>query len=64
LQAQRTLLNNNTPDWQPWLGSFVWALQPQKRRLAAKAEREKSTNKLTTPAVKILGYARLQRMPP
>jgi len=56
-QTQGTL-NTNTPDWQPWLLFFLRALQQQKRRLAAKVEREQSAITLTDLAVKILDYAR------
>lgn len=39
-QTQGTI-RTATPDWQPWLLFFLRALQQQKRRLAAKVEREK-----------------------
>lgn len=55
-QTQGTI-RSETPNWQPWLMFFMRALQQQKRRLAAKVEREK--NALATMselAVKILDY--------
>ena len=58
LRQTQSTLNNNTPDWQPWLLFFLRALQQQKRRLATKVEREKSAITLTDLAVKILDYAR------
>ena len=39
-QTQGTI-RTDQPDWQPWLLFFLRALQQQKRRLAAKVEREK-----------------------
>jgi Fic family protein len=38
-QTQRTIRTAD-PDWQPWLLYFLRSLQQQKRRLAAKIERE------------------------
>jgi hypothetical protein len=34
-------IHGEIPNWQPWLIFFARALQQQKRRLAAKVEREK-----------------------
>lgn len=39
-QTQGTI-RTDSPDWQPWLLFFMRAMQQQKRRLAAKVEREK-----------------------
>ncbi len=39
-QTQGTI-RTDSPNWQPWLGFFLRALQGQKRRLSAKVEREK-----------------------
>ena len=39
-QTQGTI-RTDAPNWQPWLGFFLRALQGQKRRLSAKVEREK-----------------------
>ncbi len=41
-QTQGTI-RTDAPDWQPWLIFFLRALQQQKRRLAAKVEKEKLT---------------------
>ncbi len=41
-QTQGTI-RTDAPDWQPWLIFFLHALQQQKRRLAAKVEKEKLT---------------------
>jgi Fic family protein len=39
-QTQGTI-RSEAPNWQPWLTFFLRALQQQKRRLAAKVERER-----------------------
>jgi len=55
-QTQGTI-RSEIPNWQPWLMFFMRALQQQKRRLAAKVEREKSAlAALPELAVKILDY--------
>lgn len=59
LRQTQQSLHNETPNWQPWLLFFMRALQQQKRRLAAKVEREKgSLASLTELAVKVLDYVR------
>ena len=57
-QTQETI-RGDAPDWQPWLMFFARALQQQKRRLAAKVEREKTAlSALPKLSVDILDYAR------
>jgi len=57
-QTQGTI-RTEAPNWQPWLMFFMRALQQQKRRLAAKVEREKNAlAALPELAVKILDYVR------
>jgi len=57
-QTQKTI-HDEAPNWQPWLLFFLRALQQQKRRLAAKVEREKNAlAALPELAVKILDYVR------
>ena len=57
-QTQRTI-RTATPNWQPWLLFFLRALQQQKRRLAAKVEREKIVlAALPELAVQIVDHAR------
>lgn len=57
-QTQKTI-RTETPNWQPWLLFFFRVLQQQKRRLAAKVEREKTALAvLPELALKILDYAR------
>jgi len=57
-QTQGTI-RNEAPNWQPWLTFFLRALQQQKRRLAAKVEREKLVlADLPELAVQVLDHAR------
>lgn len=57
-QTQGTI-RTATPNWQPWLLFFLRALQQQKRRLAAKVEREKIVlAALPELAVQIVDHAR------
>ena len=59
LRQTQQSLHTEMPNWQPWLLFFMRALQQQKRRLAAKVEREKgSLASLTELAVKVLDYVR------
>jgi Fic family protein len=59
LRQTQQSLHNETPNWQPWLLFFMRALQQQKRRLAAKVEREKGLlASLSELAVKVLDYVR------
>ncbi|GGF71044.1 cell division protein Fic [Terasakiella brassicae] len=57
-QTQGTI-RGDAPDWQPWLGFFMRALQQQKRGLEVKVEREKNAlMELPELAIKILDYVR------
>ncbi len=57
-QTQKSI-RTDAPNWQPWLMFFLRALQQQKRRLAAKVEREKrALAVLPELAVRILDYVR------
>ena len=59
LRQTQTTIRTDTPNWQPWIIFFLRALQQQKRRLAAKVEREKLTlTALNELALKILDHAR------
>jgi len=59
LRQTQQSLHTETPNWQPWLLFFMRVLQQQKRRLAAKVEREKgSLASLSELAVKVLDYVR------
>ena len=57
-RTQGTIRTPN-PDWNPWLGFFLRALQQQKRRLEKKIERERIIlGDLPELSVKILELAR------
>src|SRR5580704_10621747 len=57
-QTQGTI-RSDAPNWQPWIGFFLRALQQQKRNLAAKMEREKLVMAaLPELAVQIVDHAR------
>jgi len=57
-QTQGTI-RTETPNWQPWIGFFLRAMQQQKRRLSAKVEREKQViAALPGLAVQIIDQAR------
>ena len=59
LRQTQQSLHTEMPNWQPWLLFFMRALQQQKRRLAAKVEREKgSLASLSELAGKVLDYVR------
>lgn len=59
LRQTQQSMRSETPNWQPWLVFFMRALQQQKRRLAAKIEREKGAlAMLPELAVNILDYVR------
>ncbi len=59
LRQTQQSLHSEAPNWQPWLMFFMRALQQQKRRLAAKVEREKGAlATLPELAVSILDYVR------
>ena len=59
LRQTQQSIHTETPNWQQWLLFFMRALQQQKRRLAAKVEREKGSLALLPQlAVKVLDYVR------
>lgn len=59
LRQTQITIQNEAPNWQPWLLFFMRALQKQKRHLAVKVEREKSALAvLSVLAIKILDYVR------
>lgn len=61
LRQTQSTIRKESPDWQPWLIFFLRALQQQKRRLAAKVEREKiALAALSELAVQILDYVQAQ----
>ncbi|WP_245411893.1 Fic family protein [Phyllobacterium leguminum] len=59
LRQTQGSIRSNAPDWQPWLGFFLRALQRQMKRLAGKVEREKLVlPKLPELSLRILDHAR------
>jgi Fic family protein len=57
LRQTQSTLHSEKINWQPWLLFFLRALQQQKRRLAAKVEREKAAlSALSELAVHIMDY--------
>jgi Fic family protein len=57
LRQTQSTLHSQKPKWQPWLLFFLRGLQQQKRRLAAKVEREKAAlSVLSELAVHIMDY--------
>jgi len=59
LRQTQSTIRTKTPNWQPWLGFFLRALQQQERYLGAKVEQEKLVLAvLPELAVKILDYVR------
>ena len=57
LRQTQGSLHSEKPNWQPWLLFFLLGLQQQKRRLAAKLEREKAAlSVLSELAVHIMDY--------
>ena len=53
LRRTQTTLNNDAPDWEPWLGFFLRCLKKQKTSLALKVEREKSTVDSSSPLLSV-----------
>ena len=59
LRQTQATMRTDAPDWLPWSLFFLRAMQQQKRRLAAKVEREKIVMAaLPELAVQILDFAR------
>lgn len=59
LRQTQATIRSDSPNWQPWVLFFLRALQQQKRRLAAKVERERGAlADLPELALKILDRAR------
>jgi Fic family protein len=57
LRQTQSTLHSEKPNWQPWLLFFLRGLQQQKRRLAAKVERERAAlSALSELAVHIMDY--------
>ena len=53
LRRTQTTLNNDAPDWEPWLGFFLRCLKKQKTSLALKVKQEKSTVDSSSPLLSV-----------
>lgn len=59
LRQTQVTIRTEAPDWQPWLLFFCVTLHQQKRRLAAKVEREKMVlSALPEVAARMIEHAR------
>lgn len=53
LRRTQTTLNNDDPDWEPWLGFFLRCLKKQKANLAIKVEQEKTASDSSLPLLSV-----------
>ena len=53
LRRTQTTLNNDDPDWEPWLGFFLRCLKKQKSNLAIKVEQEKIASDSSLPLLSV-----------
>ena len=53
LRRTQTTLNNDDPDWGPWLGFFLRCLKKQKTNLAIKVEQEKTASDSSLPLLSV-----------
>ncbi len=53
LRRTQTTLNDEAPDWQPWLGFFLRCLKKQKTNLAVKVEQEKTASDTSLPLLSV-----------
>lgn len=53
LRRTQTTLNNDSPDWEPWLGFFLRCLKKQKANLAIKVEQEKTASDSSLPLLSV-----------
>lgn len=53
LRRTQTTLNNEDPDWEPWLGFFLRCLKKQKTNLAVKVEQEKTASDSSLPLLSV-----------
>lgn len=53
LRRTQTTLNNDAPDWVPWLGFFLRCLKKQKGNLAIKVEQEKAASDSALPLLSV-----------
>lgn len=53
LRRTQTTLNDDTSDWEPWLGFFLRCLKKQKANLSIKVEQEKTASDSTLPLLSV-----------
>ncbi len=53
LRRTQTTLQNDKPDWEPWLGFFLRCLKKQKDNLAQKIEQESTTDEVDLPLLSV-----------
>ena len=53
LRRTQTTLNDDAPDWAPWLGFFLRCLKKQKANLASKMEQEKTASDRSLPLLSV-----------
>ena len=53
LRRTQATLNNDSPDWQPWVGFFLRCLKKQKANLVIKVEQEKAASDTSLPLLSV-----------
>ena len=53
LRRTQTTLNNDAPDWEPWLGFFLRCLKKQKANLVIKVEQVKAERNSSLPLLSV-----------
>ncbi len=53
LLRTQTTLDNDDPDWEPWLGFFLRCLKKQKANLALKVEQERTASYSSLPLLSV-----------
>ena len=53
LRRTQTTLNNDVPDWEPWLGFFLRCLKKQKVSLVMKVEQQKTASESALPLLSV-----------
>ena len=53
LRRTQKTLNDDSPDWEPWLGFFLRCLKKQKDNLLVKVEQEKQVSDISMPLLSV-----------
>jgi len=53
LRRTQTTLENDSPDWEPWVGFFLRCLKKQKANLVIKVEQEKDASDTSLPLLSV-----------